>query len=130
MRQLRKYFNVKPFIKRIDTVAAEWPAQTNYFYTTYNGNEHDTSATSENSMTSSNGTVMVLGSGVYRIGSSVEFDCCSVGCITQLRKVCAIFRFIICSINCLFFYSECKLAYVCILCLFCEVIFVSLNFDF
>lgn len=85
IRQLRKSLGINPYIKRIDTVSAEWPAQTNYFYSTYNAAEHDTSATSDS--VSSAGTVMVLGSGVYRIGSSVEFDCCSVGCITQLRKL-------------------------------------------
>lgn len=85
IRELRKSFNIKPYIKRIDTVAAEWPAQTNYFYSTYNADEHDTCTSGETS--GSENAVMVLGSGVYRIGSSVEFDCCSVGCITELRKV-------------------------------------------
>lgn len=66
-------------VKQIDTVAAEWPAQTNYLYLTYWGNTHDLPFQTTH--------VMVLGSGVYRIGSSVEFDWCAVGCIQQLRKV-------------------------------------------
>lgn len=67
-------------MKQIDTVAAEWPAQTNYLYLTYGGTAHDLTFRSPH--------VLVLGSGVYRIGSSVEFDWCAVGCIQQLRKVC------------------------------------------
>lgn len=66
-------------MKQIDTVAAEWPAQTNYLYLTYWGNTHDLDFRTPH--------VLVLGSGVYRIGSSVEFDWCAVGCIQQLRKV-------------------------------------------
>lgn len=57
---------IKPFVKQIDTLAAEHPAKTNYLYTTYNGAEHDLSF-------NDNGT-MVLGCGPYHIGSSVEFD--------------------------------------------------------
>lgn len=79
VRKHRKSLNVTPFVKQIDTLAAEWPAETNYLYLTYNGDEHD--------VTVKPGAVLVLGSGVYRIGSSVEFDCCSVGCIRELRKV-------------------------------------------
>jgi carbamoyl-phosphate synthase/aspartate carbamoyltransferase/dihydroorotase len=63
----------------VDTVAAEWPASTNYLYLTYNGSDND--------IETSGGGIMVLGSGVYRIGSSVEFDCCAVGCAQELRKV-------------------------------------------
>lgn len=66
-------------MKQIDTVAAEWPAQTNYLYLTYWGTTHDLPFRTPH--------VLVLGSGVYRIGSSVEFDWCAVGCIQQLRKV-------------------------------------------
>lgn len=66
-------------MKQIDTVAAEWPAQTNYLYLTYWSTTHD--------LTFRTPHVLVLGSGVYRIGSSVEFDWCAVGCIQQLRKV-------------------------------------------
>lgn len=66
-------------VKQIDTVAAEWPAFTNYLYLTYHGTENDLHFNDQH--------VMVIGSGVYRIGSSVEFDWCAVGCITELRKV-------------------------------------------
>lgn len=66
-------------MKQIDTVAAEWPAHTNYLYLTYHGSENDLSFSEQH--------VMVIGSGVYRIGSSVEFDWCAVGCIMELRKV-------------------------------------------
>nr|NVI70415.1 rudimentary [Cucujiformia] len=79
IRNMREDFNVKPFVKQIDTVAAEWPATTNYLYLTYNGDSHDVSFDEE--------LVMVLGSGVYRIGSSVEFDWCAVGCLRELRKL-------------------------------------------
>lgn len=66
-------------VKQIDTVAAEWPAHTNYLYLTYHGKESDVAFDEPH--------VMVIGSGVYRIGSSVEFDWCAVGCIKELRKV-------------------------------------------
>nr|XP_032828845.1 CAD protein isoform X2 [Petromyzon marinus] len=79
VRQLRKELQVLPWVKRVDTVAGEWPAQTNYLYLTYGGIEHDISFPADH--------VLVLGSGVYRIGSSVEFDWCAVGCITELRKL-------------------------------------------
>ncbi|RXM27756.1 CAD protein [Acipenser ruthenus] len=79
VRKLRHDWNILPVVKQIDTVAAEWPAQTNYLYLTYNGMEHD--------LDFSEPHVMVIGSGVYRIGSSVEFDWCAVGCITELRKM-------------------------------------------
>nr|MBE5724551.1 rudimentary [Cucujiformia] len=79
IRNMREELSVKPFVKQIDTVAAEWPATTNYLYLTYNANSHDITFDEEH--------VMVLGSGVYRIGSSVEFDWCAVGCIRELRKL-------------------------------------------
>ncbi|XP_068630102.1 multifunctional protein r [Battus philenor] len=78
VRKLREEFNITPFVKRIDTVAAEWPASTNYLYLTYNGSTHDLDFPGEH--------VMVLGSGVYRIGSSVEFDWCAVGCLRELKN--------------------------------------------
>lgn len=71
-----------PCVKQIDTVAAEYPAVTNYLYLTYNGEQSD--------LDFPGGAMMVLGSGVYRIGSSVEFDWCAVGCIRELRKVSVI----------------------------------------
>jgi len=74
----RKDAGIIPFVKQIDTVAAEFPAYTNYLYLTYNGAEHDIDFNDKG--------VMVLGSGVYRIGSSVEFDWCSVRAIRTLRE--------------------------------------------
>ena len=79
IRKRRETMNIHPFVKQIDTVAAEWPAYTNYLYLTYNGIEHDVEFTGN--------YTMVLGSGVYRVGSSVEFDWCAVGCIRELRRV-------------------------------------------
>ena len=79
VRELRRAHNIQPFVKQIDTLAAEFPASTNYLYLTYNGGGHD--------LEFPGGATMVLGSGVYRIGSSVEFDSCAVGCIRELRKV-------------------------------------------
>ncbi|KAI8993613.1 hypothetical protein BDB01DRAFT_715931 [Pilobolus umbonatus] len=78
VRKLRQEYGVTPFVKQIDTVAAEFPAFTNYLYMTYNAVEHDIEF-------NDNG-VMVLGSGVYRIGSSVEFDWCAVRSIRTLRE--------------------------------------------
>ncbi|NXX12791.1 PYR1 protein, partial [Podargus strigoides] len=79
VRKMRHDLKILPVVKQIDTVAAEWPAQTNYLYLTYNGTEHDLAFREPH--------VMVIGSGVYRIGSSVEFDWCAVGCIQELRKM-------------------------------------------
>lgn len=79
VRAYRKSLGVTPFVKRIDTLAAEYPAHTNYLYTTYNASEHDIEF-------KDNGT-MVLGSGVYRIGSSVEFDWCAVSCARKAREM-------------------------------------------
>lgn len=79
VRKLRHDQSILPVVKQIDTVAAEWPAFTNYLYLTYHGTENDLHFNDQH--------VMVIGSGVYRIGSSVEFDWCAVGCITELRKV-------------------------------------------
>ncbi|KAI0262027.1 carbamoyl-phosphate synth [Gloeopeniophorella convolvens] len=77
VRRLREEHAIFPFVKQIDTVAAEFPAFTNYLYTTYNAVEHDVDFQDRG--------VMVLGSGVYRIGSSVEFDWCAVRAIRTLR---------------------------------------------
>ncbi|RDB22075.1 Protein pyrABCN [Hypsizygus marmoreus] len=77
VRRLRQESGIAPFVKQIDTVAAEFPAFTNYLYTTYNAIEHDVEFNDRG--------VMVLGSGVYRIGSSVEFDWCAVRAIRTLR---------------------------------------------
>ncbi|CAG8559147.1 12915_t:CDS:2 [Ambispora leptoticha] len=78
VRRTRQEFGIIPFVKQIDTVAAEFPAYTNYLYVTYNAIEHD--------VTFEDKGVMVLGSGVYRIGSSVEFDWCAVRAISTLRE--------------------------------------------
>jgi carbamoyl-phosphate synthase/aspartate carbamoyltransferase len=78
VRRLRIEAGILPVVKQIDTVAAEFPAFTNYLYLTYNGSESD--------ITFNDHGVMVLGSGVYRIGSSVEFDWCSVRAIRTLRE--------------------------------------------
>ena len=78
VRRLRLDAGIIPVVKQIDTVAAEFPAFTNYLYMTYNGSEHDVDFNDHG--------VMVLGSGVYRIGSSVEFDWCSVRAIRTLRE--------------------------------------------
>ncbi|KAJ2375170.1 Carbamoyl-phosphate synthase, partial [Coemansia sp. RSA 2607] len=78
VRNTRTGYGITPFVKQIDTVAAEFPAHTNYLYITYNASTHDVSFVD-------NG-VMVLGSGVYRIGSSVEFDWCAVRAIRTLRE--------------------------------------------
>ncbi|XP_028253992.1 multifunctional protein CAD [Parambassis ranga] len=79
VRKLRRDWSILPVVKQIDTVAAEWPAHTNYLYLTYHGTENDLGFSDQH--------VMVIGSGVYRIGSSVEFDWCAVGCIMELRKM-------------------------------------------
>ncbi|CAI6052646.1 unnamed protein product [Clonostachys chloroleuca] len=79
VRRLRQEAGIHPFVKQIDTVAAEFPAYTNYLYLTYNASEHDLDFEDHG--------VVVLGSGVYRIGSSVEFDWCSVRAIRTLREL-------------------------------------------
>lgn len=79
VRAYRKSLSITPFVKRIDTLAAEFPAHTNYLYTTYNASSHD--------VTFDEHGTMVLGSGVYRIGSSVEFDWCAVTCARKLREM-------------------------------------------
>ncbi|MBN2367593.1 carbamoyl-phosphate synthase (glutamine-hydrolyzing) large subunit [Candidatus Woesearchaeota archaeon] len=79
VRDFRKNNNIMPFVKQIDTLAAEYPAKTNYLYLTYNATEHDIDFKSRNA-------VIVLGSGSYRIGSSVEFDWCSVNAVMQAKR--------------------------------------------
>ena len=80
VREHRKSKNITPVVKQIDTLAGEYPAQTNYLYLTYNGTENDIEFPRDNK------SVVVLGSGAYRIGSSVEFDWCSVNAINTIRK--------------------------------------------
>jgi carbamoyl-phosphate synthase large subunit len=80
IRELRKLLNITPYVKQIDTLAAEYPARTNYLYLTYNADEDDIKTTERRQ-------IMVLGSGAYRIGSSVEFDWCCVNAVMTLSKL-------------------------------------------
>ena len=84
VREKRKALTVLPVVKQIDTMAAEYPAQTNYLYLTYHGNEHDISVNEKNLPAGQAGQIAVIGSGAYRIGSSVEFDWC---CVTAVQAV-------------------------------------------
>ncbi|RAL03411.1 carbamoyl-phosphate synthase (glutamine-hydrolyzing) CPA2 [Aspergillus ibericus CBS 121593] len=79
VRARRKSFGIRPWVKKIDTLAAEFPADTNYLYTTYNATSHDVSFDDHG--------IIILGSGVYRIGSSVEFDWCAVNATLSLRNM-------------------------------------------
>ena len=80
IRRYRKFLNVIPVVKQIDTLAAEFPAQTNYLYLTYNGTENDVEYKGDKK------SIIVLGSGAYRIGSSVEFDWCSVNALKTIQN--------------------------------------------
>ena len=80
VRAHRKKLNIIPNVKQVDTLAAEFPAQTNYLYLTYNGNEDDIK-------TAEAKQIIVLGSGAYRIGSSVEFDWCCVNAVMTLSEL-------------------------------------------
>ncbi|MFC2119153.1 carbamoyl-phosphate synthase (glutamine-hydrolyzing) large subunit [Bacteroidota bacterium] len=80
IRKYRLKRGIKPYVKQIDTLAAEYPAQTNYLYLTYHGIEHDINYEKDKK------SVIVLGSGAYRIGSSVEFDWCSVNALNTINK--------------------------------------------
>jgi carbamoyl-phosphate synthase large subunit len=80
IRTFRKNAGIIPAVKQIDTMAAEWPAKTNYLYLTYGGDEDDIN------FAGSESKVIVLGAGVFRIGSSVEFDWCGVNTIWALKK--------------------------------------------
>lgn len=80
VRNLRKRYGILPVVKQIDTLAAEYPAQTNYLYVTYAGTSSDVSFTNDRR------SVIVLGSGAYRIGSSVEFDWCGVQALETIRR--------------------------------------------
>ncbi len=80
VRTERKRRGITPVVKQIDTLAAEYPAKTNYLYITYNGTSNDVHYSGDHR------SVVVLGSGAYRIGSSVEFDWCSVNALTTIRK--------------------------------------------
>lgn len=78
IREKRKHLGILPIVKQIDTLAAEWPSQTNYLYITYNGTEHDIQFDAKKN-------VITLGGGSYRIGSSVEFDWCCMNCVNTLK---------------------------------------------
>ena len=82
VRTLRKQLGILPVVKQIDTLAAEYPARTNYLYLTYNGSEHDIDYTDPDHK-----SIIVLGSGAYRIGSSVEFDWCSVNALMTVKNL-------------------------------------------
>lgn len=79
-RKYRQSLGIYPVVKQIDTLAAEFPAQTNYLYLTYSGTEHDIEYINDRK------SVVVLGSGAYRIGSSVEFDWCGVQALKTIRE--------------------------------------------
>ena len=80
VRTHRKQLGIVPVVKQIDTLAAEYPAQTNYLYLTYNGSENDVTYLGDRK------SVVVLGSGAYRIGSSVEFDWCGVNALMTVAR--------------------------------------------
>lgn len=80
MRKIRKIIGILPFTRQIDTMAAEFPAKTNYLYMSYHASEHDIEY-----MNNDKESVVILGSGAYRIGSSVEFDWCCVNAIETLN---------------------------------------------
>ncbi len=80
VRRRRKELGILPVVKQIDTLAAEYPAQTNYLYLTYNGTANDIDYTGDHR------SVVVLGSGAYRIGSSVEFDWCGVNALMTVAR--------------------------------------------
>ncbi len=80
IRNYRKKLGILPFVKQIDTLAAEYPAQTNYLYLTYSGIEHDIDFGDKDKT-----SMIVLGSGAYRIGSSVEFDWCTVNALDTVK---------------------------------------------
>jgi carbamoyl-phosphate synthase large subunit len=80
VRENRRKLGIRPFVRQIDTLGAEYPAQTNYLYLSYNSSEDDITVENKNS-------VIILGSGAYRIGSSVEFDWCCVNAGHTLREL-------------------------------------------
>jgi len=90
VRNMRKYNEIIPCIKQIDTVAGEFPCYTNYLYLTYNGIENDVGNNIENDFDNKSDlekSIIILGSGVYKIGSSVEFDWCIVNSVRRIREL-------------------------------------------
>lgn len=79
IRKMRQEADILPFTKQIDTLAAEYPARTNYLFMTYNATQSDELQGSD--------AVAIIGSGPYQIGSSVEFDCCAVSCADSIKKL-------------------------------------------
>ena len=82
VREARKKLGITPVMKKIDTTAAEYPSQSNYLYVTYNGSHSDPGLSAPQNIK----TALVLGSGSYRIGTSVEFDWCAVSCSRKLQE--------------------------------------------
>ncbi|MGH2638625.1 MAG: carbamoyl phosphate synthase large subunit, partial [Rhabdochlamydiaceae bacterium] len=80
IRKKRLEAGIAPFVKQVDSLAAEWPAKTNYLYTTYDGRSHNVS------FGDGSKKIMVLGAGCYRIGSSVEFDWCTMNMVWALQR--------------------------------------------
>ena len=80
VRNRRKELGILPSVKQIDTLGGEYPAQANYLYVTYNGSAHDIPFQKDDK------SIIVIGSGAYRIGSSVEFDWCGVQALNTIRK--------------------------------------------
>jgi len=81
VRALRLHYSIRPFVKQVDSLAAEWPAKTNYLYTSYDGREDNPVFSASNDQ-----KIIVLGAGSYRIGSSVEFDWCTMNMVWALQK--------------------------------------------
>ena len=102
VRARRKNFGIRPWVKKIDTLAAEFPADTNYLYTTYNATSHDVEFEDHG--------IVVLGSGVYRIGSSVEFDWCAVNATLALKAQGKKTAMINVSVVCNFYSAHCLVA--------------------
>jgi carbamoyl-phosphate synthase large subunit len=86
VRNRRKQAGIMPVVKQIDTLAAEYPAQTNYLYVTYGASDHADDTCNDIAYEHDGRSIIVLGSGAYRIGSSVEFDWCGVQALNTIRK--------------------------------------------
>ena len=86
VRNRRKQAGIMPVVKQIDTLAAEYPAQTNYLYVTYGASDHADDTCNDITYEHDGRSIIVLGSGAYRIGSSVEFDWCGVQALNTIRK--------------------------------------------
>ena len=86
VRNRRKQAGIMPVVKQIDTLAAEYPAQTNYLYVTYGASDHADDTCNDITYELDGRSIIVLGSGAYRIGSSVEFDWCGVQALNTIRK--------------------------------------------